>query len=247
MENLVIINKGIATIEWDKEKALQEAKEIMAKYEGLQFTEEDLPRAKKEVATLRKVSKEINSQALAIDKELTAPVKTFRSEVKEVKAIVDEGINYINEQVKTFEEAIKLDRQNEIMSWEEWEAIKEYVSFNESWLLKKWNDKVLKMEFGDIKYQLGKDLETLKTTCDTLGLDSELYSIKLKSSPLNEVVARMNEDYELLNKKEEKKIDPVIEVKPNDKVITITRKITGTEEQLIALKQYALKLGVEYK
>ena len=252
MENLVIINKQVANIEWNKEQALQEAQDIMAKYEGIVFTEEDLPQAKKEVAALRKVSKEINAQALAIDKELTNPVKQFRSEVKEVKAIVDSGIDYINEQVKAFEDAIKLDRKNEIISFEEWEAIKEYHAFDESWLLKKWNDKLLKMEFTDILYNINKEIEAIKTNADTLKLEANKYTEMLKSNSYNELVPilnRMKEDCELVNsvKEEVKEVAPIIEPVENDEVITITRTITGAKSKLIALKEYALKLGIDYK
>ena len=252
MENLVIIKKQVASIEWNKEQAIKEAKEIMSKYEGIVFTEEDLPQAKKEIATLRKVSKEINAQALAIDKELTNPVKQFRNEVKEVKAIVDNGIEYINEQVKTFEEAMKQDRKNEIMSFDEWESIKEYHAFDESWLLKKWTDKLLKTEFSDILYSINKELEAIKTNADTLQLDANTYMEMLKSNSYNELVPilnRMKEDYELLTSKssEEQSKDTTVTPIEDDEVITIKRTITGAKSKLIALKEYALKLGLKYE
>ena len=60
MNELVITKQVIAVIEWNKELALKEANEIMSKYDGVEFSEEQLPIAKKEVALLRKVSKEIN-------------------------------------------------------------------------------------------------------------------------------------------------------------------------------------------
>ena len=249
MENLVIVSKQIATIEWNKDKAIQEAKEIMAKYEGLEFKEEDLAVAKKEVATLRKVSKAINSQALAVDKELTAPVKLFRSEVKEVKAIVDSGIEFINEQVKQFELNIAQERTVEILEWEEWKSIEEYCLFNPDWLLKKWTDKALQIELADMLFKINNDIKVIDINADTLKLDSEKYVNQLKEDyDLTSILVRMKEDYELLNTKvEEPQIIEVIEINPNEELITITRTIKGTETQLIALKEYALKLGVEYK
>ena len=245
MENLVIIKKQVANIEWNKEQALKEANDIMAKYDGIVFTEEQLPQAKKEIATLRKVSKEINSQALAIDKELTLPVKQFRNEVKEVKLIVDNGIHYINEQIKEFEQKQKDERKAEIMLFDEYKEIEEFVPFKEEWLLKKWNDKALKIELSDIKLSLNTSIKSIESTCGTLNLDSYSYIEKLKQMTLDEVFARINEDYELLSSSN-KQTDPVV-IDNTTKLITITRTITGTESQLIALKEYALNIGCEYK
>ena len=245
MNELKIINTIPATIEWDKETALKEAKDIMAKYDGLEFIEEQLPTAKKEVATLRKVSKEINAQALAIDKELTANVKEFRNEVKEVKSIVDSGINFINDQVKSFELKIAQERENEIKQWEEWNSIKYFTNFNEKWLLKKWEDKLLKAEFLDIKNVIDSAIGTIKMTCNTLKLESDFYVDKLKTMPLEQVVERMNEDYNNLNKKND---EPVVKIEINseEQVIEVSRKLKGTITQLTALKDYAIKIGVEW-
>lgn len=250
MDNLVIVSKQIATIEWNKEKALKEAKEIMAKYEGIIFVEEDLAVAKKEVATLRKVSKAINKQGLDIDKELTAPVKLFRSEVKEVKAIVDSGIEYINEQVKQFELKLTQERTEEILNWQEWKDIEKFIAFNPDWLLKKWNDKVLKIEFADILFNINNDIKAIEINADTLKLDSKKYIEQIKNDySLTNTLQRMKEDYDLITqlKEKEEPITPVVEVKYNEETITIQRTITGTETQLIALKTYAKQLGVTYK
>jgi hypothetical protein len=245
MENLVVTKKQIAVIEWDKEQALKEAQEIMAKYEGLEFTEEQLPDAKKEIAKLRKVSKEINAQALAIDKELTLPVKTFRSEVKEVKAIVDNGINYINDQITEFEEKQKQERRIEILSFEEFTPISEYCNFDESWLLKKWKDKDLKELFITIKKDLDSSINTISLLATTNGLDKEFYVNKLKTMPLEQVVERITEDMQ--NLKKEEVATPVINVDLTEDTIEFNAKIIGTKSSIKALLNYANSIGVEVK
>lgn len=246
MENLVVVSKQVAQIEWNKEQALQEAKDIMAKYEGVVFDEEQLPLAKKEVATLRKVAKEINAQALAIDKELTAPVKQFRNEVKEVKAIIDNGITHIDEQIKDFEfEQAKL-RMYEILSFDEYEALGSFVQYDSSWGLKKWTDKKLKELFVSMKDEIDRGINTIKSTCTMAKLDSEFYINMFKTNELDKVIERITEDVENLKKSSEQSVE-IVEVKKEDELITIHRTITGTESQLIALKQYALKLGVVYQ
>lgn len=244
MENLVVIKKQVASIEWNKEKALQEAKDIMSKYEGLEFTEEQLPLAKKELANLRKVSKEINSQALAIDKELTEPVKTFRNEVKEVKSIVDDGINFIDEQVKMFEQKQKDERKAHIMKLESYKNISEFVSFQEDWLKKAWTDGKLEDEFKSLSNQIDSAIKTIKLTATNNGLESEFYIDKFKLMSLDQVIERIIEDASRLKVTPEP-IEPQVEIDLEEQVYTLVRNIKGTKSQFKALKKYADSIGVE--
>lgn len=243
MENLVVTKKQIAVVEWNKEQAIKEAQEIMAKYEGLEFTEEQLPDAKKEIAALRKVSKEINAQALAIDKELTTPVKTFRNEVKEVKTIVDNGIDYINDQVKAFEEKQSNERRVDILSFEEFAPISEYCNFDESWLLKKWKDKDLKELFITIKKDIDSAVNTISLLATTNGLDKEFYVNKLKSNTLEQVVERITEDMQ--NLKKEEVSEPVVKLDLTEDTIEFNAKIIGTKSSIKALLNYANSIGVK--
>lgn len=248
MNELVIVKTVAASIEWNKEKAIKEANDIMKKYDGLEFTEDQLPDAKKELATLRKVSKEINSQALAIEKELTAEVKQFRNEVKEVKAIVDSGVNYIDEQVKAFEFKQKADKQNEIQELVEWEAIKDYYSFNQDWLLKKYDIETITMELEALGKELASQFNTIKMMATSHNMESNKYIEKLKSTPLEQVLERIVEDANLtkeIKHEEVVEVEPVV-IKTDEAIQTITRKLTGTISQLKMLNEYASKIGVEW-
>ena len=242
MNEIKVINQGIAVIEWDKETALKEAQEIMAKYKGLEFTEEQLPEAKNEIATLRKVSKEINSQALEIDKELTAPVKEFRNEVKEVKAIVDKGIEYINEQVQIFENKLKQERKLEITALEEYQAIKDYIGFDDKWLLKKFDNKTLIELFNGARETIQSSINTIKLMATQNDLQSEKYTDMFKSQSLEQVAQRIAEDFELLHKK----APVVVDIDESTHIIVVTRTLTGTVPQLKELKRYALSIGVKW-
>lgn len=245
MKELVIKNTVPAIIEWDKEKALKEAKEIMAKYEGLEFAEDDLKLAKKEVATLRKVSKEINAQALAVDKELTASVKEFRAEVNEVKVIVDNGISFINEQVKTFENKQAEERKAVIIEFEEFEQISKYISFDDEWLKKKWTDKALKELINNYAEQIDREKSSIKLLATSHGLDSEFYLTKHVTTPADKVLERIVEDASRQNKKVEKE-EKVVVVDIEEKKVTITRQLKGTVSALKVLKDYAEQLGIEW-
>ena len=248
MNALVITSQLAARIEWNKEIAIKEANEIMSKYEGLEFTEEQLPEAIKELATLRKVSKEINKQALDIDKELTANVKQFRTEVKEVKAIVDNGVSFIDEQVKTFETKQKEDKRISICKLVEWEAIKDYHSFNEDWLLKKYDIETVRLELETLGKMLAANFNTIKMMATSHDMESDKYIEKLKSTPLAEVLERIVEDSNLTKEvkhEEVTEVEPII-IKTDEPVQSITRKLTGTLSQLTMLNEYAKKIGVEW-
>lgn len=254
MENLVIINKSIAKIEWNKQQALDEARDIMTRYEGLELSSDDVPVAKKELATLRKVSKEINAQALAIDKELTAPVKQFRTEVKEVQTIIDKGIAHIDAQVKAFEQAEKDARKAEIQAWDEYATIAKYYGWNDDYLLKKWDDKSLKQHFADVYDQIQKDIASVRLLATSHDLDADRYVAMLEIDAhdypdLVQVMQRIVEDAELLKQKAETPAEhePVIEHDEDDQIISIVRQLTGTTSQLVALKAYADKIGVAWE
>jgi len=245
MKELIIINTIPATIKWDKETALKEAKEIMAKYDGVEFTEEQLPSAKKELATLRKVSKEINSQALKIDKELSAEIKTFRSEVKEVKAIVDKGVSFIDEQVKLFEQKQKDEKREQIFELPLWEEIKDYTTFCDEWLLKKYDLDQITLELEERQERIKSNISSITMLAESHDLKVDGYIEKLKSNTLDEVMTRIVEDA-LVVKKVKPEVVEEVKIDKTQPLKRITRILTGTEQSLKMVWEYAISIGVKW-
>ncbi len=85
----------------------KEVKDALAKgleeYKGMIFTEDSKAEAKKTVASLRKLKKEVNDKKLEIKKELMEPYTAFEAQVKELDKLIDEPIAFINGQVQEFE------------------------------------------------------------------------------------------------------------------------------------------------
>lgn len=85
----------------------KEVKDALAKgleeYKGMIFTEDSKAEAKKTVASLRKLKKEVNDKKLEIKKELMEPYTAFEAQVKELDRLIDEPIAFINGQVQEFE------------------------------------------------------------------------------------------------------------------------------------------------
>lgn len=89
------------------ETNFEEIKEALAagleEYKGMVFTAETQPDAKKTVANLRKLKKAMNDRRIEIKKAFMAPYTDFEAQVKELDKLIDEPINFINQQIEDFE------------------------------------------------------------------------------------------------------------------------------------------------
>lgn len=85
----------------------------VAPYMGLVFSDEDIRDAKSTVAELRKMRTAIDDKRKAIKKQWNEPYAAFEDEVKQITAIIDEPIEEIDTQIKSFEERRKLEKRDE--------------------------------------------------------------------------------------------------------------------------------------
>lgn len=72
-------------------------------YKNMIFTEESKTEAKKTIASLRKLKKSVNDKKLEVKKSFMIPYTNFEAQVKELDNLIDESINFINNQVEEFE------------------------------------------------------------------------------------------------------------------------------------------------
>ena len=72
-------------------------------YKNMIFTEESKTEAKKTIASLRKLKKSVNDKKLEVKKSFMIPYTNFEAQVKELDHLIDEPINFINNQVEEFE------------------------------------------------------------------------------------------------------------------------------------------------
>ena len=72
-------------------------------YKNMCFTEESKTEAKKTIASLRKLKKSVNDKKLEVKKSFMIPYTNFEAQVKELDNLIDEPINFINNQVEEFE------------------------------------------------------------------------------------------------------------------------------------------------
>lgn len=76
----------------------------MEVYKEMEVTEENKPERKRDIATLRKMSKAVNGKKIEVKNKFMEPYTIFESNVKDLINIIDEPIKLIDDQVKVFEE-----------------------------------------------------------------------------------------------------------------------------------------------
>lgn len=83
-------------------------------YRGASFTEESSGFAKTAVADLRKLKKKVNDRKIEVKKAYIQPYEEFEAKTKELLRLIDEPIELIDSQVKTFERKRIEERREQI-------------------------------------------------------------------------------------------------------------------------------------
>lgn len=126
MENnleLVIKNpseeKGgfLKKIEWNKEEFINLVTEVADRYDGLVYTDEDIPTAKKDRATLNALKKAISDRRISVKKEIMEPYEKFNEEVNEVVKLLEKPAFLIDSQIKEYEQKKKDDKKQVLFDY----------------------------------------------------------------------------------------------------------------------------------
>lgn len=119
-------------IKFNREEIEDSLKRIEAKYQCLVFTEDELSLAKEERAKLNNLSKDLATYRKNIVAEVTAPIKTFEEYMKEAEKRAKKVSEYIDLQIKNFEEKEKEIRVSKVKAYinkkiEENEKYREFI------------------------------------------------------------------------------------------------------------------------
>ena len=160
------ITKGSISTNLDTLK--QELEAIAKNYEGVVVSEDTIPLAKKDLASLRALVKEVEDRRKAVKKEWNQPYADFEAEVKNALAIINKPIDLINEQLKEFELQRKADKEQHVREIYA-ENIREYEEylpfseiFDEKWLNVSTTDKDIIFDINAKLTQVKIDLEAIK-------------------------------------------------------------------------------------
>ena len=115
MNNLELkVNQEVGLLNWNFAELDAQLDEQLKKYDGLQFTDQEIPEAKKTRAALNNVAKEINARKISVKKQFCQPYEDFAEQAKKLIAKIDSCNSGIDAQIKAYEQSQKDAKQKEI-------------------------------------------------------------------------------------------------------------------------------------
>lgn len=234
-------------IKWNEQEVKEVVDQITAKYDGLEFGEDDIASAKKDRAALNKVAKSLSAKRIDIKKQYTSELTQFEDTVKSYEKQIKTTSSAIDEQIKAYEEKQKEEKRQAIIELAEYKQVQDYIMFDEKWLNKSYKFDDIIAELVQAKESIDKDINIVKMACTDKSLEADKYIERLKQMELAQVLERINEDYALLHEKAPEP-EAVEEIDPDEikqeELLEIVRVLKGTKTQLVKLKEYADKIGV---
>lgn len=100
----VQISRNNGTIDFNFEDLKEALTAELELYKNLVFTEDTKADAKKTVAELRKLKKQISDKRIEVKKLYMQPYTDFEAKVKELDKLINEPIAFITEQIDAFEQ-----------------------------------------------------------------------------------------------------------------------------------------------
>lgn len=235
-------------------------------YDSLIFTEDQVSDAEKELTKLRGLLKTIEDNRKETVKEFKKPIDDFEVTSKDIEKLLKESVEIIKSKIEGFKKEEENKKIEEIKGYihEVYESFmtengqyresitEDTIIFNEKWLNKTFKVSQMKEEIAQqLIYNrnwlenYNKDVNTIKefVELNNKELNLEKYITEYKyTQNLTDVLEHIKKDsaeVKMEPVKEETPIDPFAQFDTNK-----TIKITGTAEQINALKVYAYTLGI---
>ena len=111
----VQISRNNGTIDFNFEDLKDALTGELELYKNLVFTEDTKADAKKTVAELRKLKKQINDKRIEVKKLYMQPYTDFEAKVKELDKLINEPITFISEQIDAFEQK-RIEEKRELIN-----------------------------------------------------------------------------------------------------------------------------------
>ena len=253
--------KGISKVEDNICEAKEYALQLKDYYSKLIFTEDQKEDAAKERANINKLVKSISDYRKSIITEFKKPIETFETTAKETEKILKETSEFVDLQVKNFENKEKeIRRENAKKIYESnIEELKDVISFekifNDKWLNKGvWKSEgispIIESEINEVKEKVRSGLKAIEELHSEFELevkntflqDFDIASAIFKNTQLQEqkeVLSKVEEKREVIvQEKVETMLKEETKEEPLEPTLTYTLKITGTLSKQKALKEF---------
>ncbi len=236
---------GITTVEDNISEAKEYALQLKEYYSKLVFSNDQLEEAKTERASINKIVKKISDYRKNIVAEFNKPIEKFENTAKETEKILKETADFVDAQVKNYEDKIKSSKKEEIVKifnnlveeYDFTDLLKFEMVFNERYLNKTYELESVKKDISDKLTKISSDIKAIKD------LNSEyevsLINNYLSTFDLSKVIAENKRLYEL--KEQTKKAQENIQNNHQEKIEKMLQKEVPGEE-IDPIKEYTLRI-----
>lgn len=236
---------GVAKVEDNIAEAKEYALNLKEYYSKLVFTEDQIGEAKEERASINKVIKKIADYRKNIIAEFKKPIELFEMTAKETEKILKETADFVDVQVKNYEEQEKEEKKVQIRAIYNHLILEESIGdiinldmlFDERYLNKTYKIEDVGKDLSNKIQKIVSDINSIKD------LESEyevsLINNYLKNFDLGAVITENKRLQEL--KKETEKVEEKQEEIKKEKISEMLTKETKTED-IDPIKEYVLRI-----
>lgn len=230
------------------------------RFHGLIVTVDTYKDAKSARAELNRQIKELNDARIKAEASYMQPFNLLKSQINDLKAILEAPKEEIDAGIKEVEEAEKEAKRNHVAKLVEEHSQGYAIEWKASWLNKTAKDAVIIDDIKDLVRQakeaekaLEADIKSVEQGARMIGAESAPWVELVKAGmPVNEVLDRMAEHKEKQEQEEQEK--PTTELTPEQEqpklsqaLMTVSIKLTGTYEQLMGVRRAIDNLGVDFE
>lgn len=213
MNNIeVIVNQQPGEIKLNYEEIKSMLEEKLKIYKGAVITEEGKTVAKKEVAYLRKLKKEIEDRRKEVKKTWNMPYEEFAAKVMSLTSMIDEPILLIDSQVKAFDDKQKAEKCEKIRELYKKEIgdIAEYLTwekvFQPTWVNVSVTMKKISEELQAKIEAVKKDILTIRSMqSESVPKALELYRVNLDAMEAIDYINRYEQQKREIIEREQKR------------------------------------------
>lgn len=257
----------VAKVEDNIQEAKEYALQLKEYYSKLVFNDKQLSEAKEERASINKIVKKIADYRKNIIAEFKKPIEVFENTAKETEKILKETADFVDIQVKSFEDKEKEEKRqnveeifNKISENEEIsELIKLNMIFDERYLNKTYSLEKVEKDLTEKLDKINQELKAIKELNSEYELS--LINMYLKDFDLSKVIIENNRLKELkkttekveeakekaVNNKIETMLKKEVEEDISDPILTYTLEITAPLSKQKALKEFLDLNKMKYK
>lgn len=195
---IISTDTAVQPIAWNAEEVKQYVTELVAQFNNQLFTDQTIPEAKEARAKLNALSKRLTAWRIEATAPYLAPIETFKTQVNEVKQIIDEASARIDTVVKDFTARKQDEKRDEIdrLYRKNLAIYADLVPlekiFNPKWLNATYPIKTIEKELFDIAMRINDDLAVISTTYPDSDTQLEIKTEYFKTLNLAVTLAEYN-------------------------------------------------------